>query len=227
MTVTLGDLAERVAAELELEALEPITDVLDEDPLGKDNASVFSRMRFSWRSHDREILTRIRAAADSMFVELFADAISVLDTFYASLRVPELTDSGSPRIGPDGRQVFLRDERGNYIEHLGQLTGQDLDQAVLDLQRVLLAVTTQVEDLMLEALMAHNVARDVADDAWFSMVEGTQGDRTARANRESRKDRWHAFFRFYLHRRAKSFLDELNAFARRLDNIGYRQSRQG
>jgi hypothetical protein len=221
----LSDLAEKVATEMEIEALAPVNDeVIENDPLDGETKSILSRIKFAFRSHDKEIHQRIEGASDAQFIQLFADPVAVVDNFYARMRVPETTQAGTAVIGPDGRQVFKRDEQGRYIESIDQLTGQDIDTAILELQRLLLEISPQIEQLMLDAVMAHNIARDVYDDAWFGVVEGTQGDRTARSNRESRQDRWHAFFRLYLYRRAKSFYSELEAFAARLDKIAQRQS---
>lgn len=220
----VGDLAEKVATELRDDIVGPSEDVAD-DPVVDMGTSIFSKIRFSWRTQDRDIRDRFHAAAQAAFLELFADAITAADDLYASLRVPQTNEHGVVVRGPDGRPLWRTDERGRPVEDLDQLTGQDIHLAILNLQRVLFEVTPRVESLMIDAVIAHNIAKDHYDDAWFSMVEGTQGDRTARANRESREDRWHSFFRYALYHSAKSFLDEINAFIRRLDNIGYRLTR--
>jgi len=214
----LGDLAEKVAAEFEAAVTAPLAEAVPVPSADEMKANIFTRIRFSWRSEDRQILERIRAAADAMFAELFAEAIVVIDEFYARMRVPTGKLDANRRMtwefGPDGKP----------IESIDQLTGQDIRQTVFKLERVLLEVTPQVTGLMMEAIMAHNIAKDAADDAWFGVVEGTQGDRTARANRESRLDRWHAFFKLYLYESGSSFLKEINAFVRRLENLDYRQT---
>lgn len=221
----LGDLAEKIAVDLKAEMVTPMEEeTLGDEPLA--DSGIFAKMRFSWRREDKAILDRIRAAADAMFIELFADVVVVIDQFYASLRVPEMTPQGTNMVGPDGRWVWKLDELGKPIEDLAQLTGQDVDTAILALQKLMLEISPQVETLMLEAVMAHNIAKDIHDDAWMAVIEGTQGDRTARANRESRQDRWQSFFRYYLHRRALSFMEEVKAFQRQLENIAYRQARR-
>lgn len=224
MTI-LGDLAEKVATEMGAEFIAPLNEPLPQDELAAERTSIFTKIRFAWGPQDKAILDRIRAAADAVFIELFADIITAIDQFYASMRVPEVNEHGIVRIGPDGRTVWKLDERGRPIEDISQLTGQDVDKAILDLQRLLLEVAPQVDLLMREAVYAHHAARDAHDDAWFGVVEGTQGDRTARSNRESRIERYHAYFRMCLHSSADSFLKEVNAFLKRLDNISYRLSR--
>ncbi len=221
-TVTvLGDMAARVASELSVEADASLAEgAALSDPLADEKSHILTKIRFAWRPTDQEILQRIRAASDATFLELFAEAITVIDDFYATMRVPEAQ-------GPDGRPLWKIDEQtGRPAEDLSQLTGQDVDKAILDLQRILMSVSTEVNHLMLEAVAAHHIAKDIYDDSWGSVIEGTQGDRTARSNRAARVDRWHAHFRFCLYSTAKTFLDEINAFLKRLDNIAYREMRR-
>lgn len=223
----LGDLAESVAAELTTgESMPPCpTDdpliegeqVLDEDDqLDSERGYVFAnKIRFSWKTDDQEILDRIRKAADLVFQDLFAEAIGIIDQFYLSMRVPLGT-------GPDGRPIWQLDELTNKpVERIDQLTGQDIDQAILDLERILLTITPQVNQLRLEALMAQNSAKDAFDDAW--PASGIAGERQSRANTKSRTERWHGFFRYYVYSTANTFYQEVKQFCRKLENIRYRQ----
>jgi hypothetical protein len=226
---SLSELAEKAATEMVLDIEEPLRSAGDNDQgevMTIEKNSILSKIRFAWRPADKQILERIHAAAEALFLELYADAITTIDEFYASLRVPQVTDSGVTIIGSNGRPVWVIDEAtGRPMEDISQLTGQDIDEAILRLQRVLLEVVPQVNELMLEALAAYHIAKDSYDDAWFGMVEGTQGDRTAHSNRQSRVDKWHSYFRHYVFSQSKVFLDEINALLRRLDNIAYRQQR--
>jgi hypothetical protein len=223
----LGDLAESVAVELRTgESMPPMPsddpeveseEMLDEDDrLDSERGYVFSnKIRFSWKTDDQEILDRIRKAADLVFQDLFAEAIGIIDHFYLSMRVP----LGN---GPDGRPVWQLDEVTNKpVERIDQLTGQDIDQAILDLERVLLTITPQVNQLRLEALMAQNSAKDSFDDAW--PASGIAGERQSRANTKSRTERWHGFFRYYVYSTANTFYQEVKQFSRKLENIRYRQ----
>lgn len=222
---TTSDFADRVEDSLRAETLAAVTPGLDESAL-EGQTAFFDKIRFNWRPDDKAIMDRVQSGADALFAELFSDIITVVDTFYASLRVPETTQAGAVVIGPDRRPVWKLDEYGRPLESLDQLTGQDIDQAILDLQRLLLEVTPAVNRLMLDAVAAHHIQRDSYDDSWFSVVEGTQGDRTARANQRSRVDRWHAYFRYYVYSSAQSFLAEVNAFIKRLEGVRYRQTRE-
>ena len=197
----------------------------DESALASQT-TFFSKIKFNWKPEDRSIMERIESSASSVFIELFSDVVTVIDDFYAAMRVPETTPNGMTVIGPDRRPVWKRDEDGRFIERLDQLTGQDIDQAILELERLLLTVTPRVNRLMLDAVAVHHIQKDAFDEAWFSVVEGTQGDRTARANQRSREDRWFAFFKYYVYSDAQAFHGEVNAFLKRLENVRFRQTRE-
>ena len=218
----LGDLAETVARRFHAEASAPVAEasaLTEEAALQSDN-SLFQKIRFSWRPEDRAVLEQIRVAADAMFNEAFATAISVVDEFYLQLRVPQLRNGVVVRDA-GGRPVWETDENGSPVERWSLLTGQDIEFTLANLQRLRFSVASQVNQLFLEALYARHVASDVYDDEWGKVMEGTQGDRQARSNRESRVDRYGAFFRFYLYSTAKTFLDELDKFAKVLTNVRY------
>lgn len=223
----LGDLAESVAVELRTgdSMPPPLSDdpviegeeMLDDDEqLDSERGYVFAnKIRFSWKTDDQEILDRIRKAADQVFTDLFGEVIEIIDQFYLSMRVPL-------GVGPDGRPIWQLDEVTNRpVERLDQLTGQDIDQALVDLERVLLTITPQVNQLRLEALLAQHSAKDSFDDAW--PASGIAGERQSRANTKSRVERWHGFFRYYLYSTANTFYQEVKQFSRKLENIRYRQ----
>lgn len=218
----LGDLAEQVATKLVTETSAPVTEaaaIAEEAALQADN-SLFTKIRFSWRPEDRDILERIRMAAETMFDEAFGDAITVLDDFFLQLRIPEQRNGIVVR-GADGRPVWKKDESGRFVEDWNQLTGQDIEVALVNLERVKFGLVPQVNQLLMEAVYARNVASDVHDDAWGQVMEGTQGDRSARSNRESRQDRYAAYFRYYLWQTADVFLKQIDSFMKTLTNILY------
>ena len=62
-------------------------------------------------------------------------------------------------------------------------------------------------------------AGDLHDDVYWATVDGTINDRTARANRDTRTDRYHAFFRYCLWQTAKDFYDEIGRFMSYLEKI--------
>jgi hypothetical protein len=226
MSLPLGDLAESVAKKMVTDTAAPVVEasaIAEEAALQAENA-LFTKIKFSWRPEDRAILERIRISADAMFEEAFAAAITVIDRFYEALRVPRQRE-GVVVTAADGRTVWETDERGNPIERWDQLTGQDVEYTLVNLERLKFSLSPQVNQLMLEALYARHVAGDVYDEEWTSIMDGTQGDKTAKSNRESRVDRYHAYFRFYLYSTAKTFFDEVNAFIKHLENIRYWQVR--
>lgn len=221
MREPLGDLAERLAGQLTTEASAPVQEasaITEEAALQAEN-NIFTKVRFSWRPEDRAALEQIRMSADGVFEDAFGVAITLIDDFYSLLWTPEVDGNGLVKRYADGRTVWKKGPDGRPVEDWGQLTGQDIEHTLMNMQRLKMEMAPQVNQLFLEALYARTSANDVADDAWVSVMEGTQGDRTARANRASRQDRYHAYFRFYLWSTAKTFLEEITAFMRRLEKI--------
>jgi hypothetical protein len=221
---SLGDLAESVANQLAAETSAPVEEasaITEEVALQQGN-SLFTKIRFSWKAEDRAILDRIRIAADEMFQEAFAEIIAAIDGFYLQLRLPEQRDGIVVR-GADGRPVWQKDDNGHPLEDWTQLTGQDVEQTLANLARLRFTLAPQVNQLFLEALYARHGASDSYDDAWFEIMDGTQGDRSARSNRESRTDRYAAYFRYVLWSTADVFMKEITGFSKLLGNIRYWQ----
>jgi hypothetical protein len=220
----LGDQAEYLAKKFVTETCVPVAEaaaITEEAALASEN-NIFTKIRFSWRPEDRAALERVRASADGMFAEAFEGTIQIIDQFYEMLRVPA-TREGIVVRDTTGRTVWQRDDQNRIIERWSQLTGQDIEFTLLNLERVKLTLAPKVNSLMLEALYARQIAGDISDEAWLGIMEGTQGDKTAKANRESRMDRYHAYFRFYLYSVADAFLKEVNAFMKLLNDIRWWQ----
>lgn len=225
-----GDLAEQVANQLQEQhraLVESGELVLDEQGPMRAEArqSVFARMHFSWRSSDKKILEQIRAAADAVVGDLFADTTAALDEFYASIRVPDTKIVGGQTVvntDSRGRVLWKKDSRDREIEDWSRLlTGQDIEKCLLDLARVRLDLAPRVNELLLEAVYAKHIATDATHDAYSELVEGTIPDRHAHASRQDRQDRYAAYFRFYLWSQADVLSKELANLCRVLDRILY------
>lgn len=222
MTEPLGDLAERVAKKMVTDVSAPVQEaaaITEESALLADN-NIFTKIKFSWSPEDRAILERIRMSADAIFEEAFTASIEAIDWFYLQLRVPK-TKEGQVLTGADGRTIWETDQFGRPVEDWNQLTGTDVEKTLADLARLRFYVAPQVNQLMLDALYARHTAQDTHDEAWAGLMDGTQGDKSARSNRDSRVDRYHSYFRFCLYSVAKTFLDEIDAFTKLLTNVRY------
>ena len=230
MSEPLGDLAGRIARQFAVDSsalVQEASVITEEAALQADN-NLFTKIRFSWRPEDKAILDRIRCSAESVFEEAFGEVISVIDYFYMQLRCPEQREVNGQRVvvrDSSNRVVWKKNADGKIVEDWNQLTGQDVEHTLANLERLKLDVAPKVNELMLEALYARHVASDVYDDAWGSIMDGTQGDRTARSNQKSRVDRYHAYFRYYIFSVAKTFLDEISAFQKLLADIRFWQVR--
>lgn len=176
-----------------------------------------STFRFSWRKHDGEIRNRIEAVAADMVNELFGPAIDEIDRFYESIRIP-LYRNGARVVDSRGRQVW-QVENGRPVENWGQLTGQDIEQAVMNLARLKMSAAVEVNRLKNEAVFAKMIADDTKHDSWGKILGGTISDREARVSRESREDRYHSYFRYYLWSSADVLFREITDFLFRIRDV--------
>jgi hypothetical protein len=222
---TPSDRASDVAAELQAKyeaQIERGEVFLDDEPVMNRDAKkgVFAKIEFRWRADDAKIIEQIRAGVDYLFAEMFTDTFAVMDEFYGAMRIPDTVD-GVVKTDSAGRVLWKKDSGGREIEDWGQLTGQDIEKALLDITRLKLILAPQQNDLLLEAVFAKYIAEDKSHEAYSALLDGTVKDREAYASRESRQDKYHAFFRYYLYSHAEVFMRELTNFARILERIRY------
>ena len=226
-----GDLATEMALKLQREHMEKLADQNSTDSEAQTvmrregRGNVFGRISFEWRDSDKAVLEQIRAAAWVVTEELYDDVFTIVDNIYFEMREPEV----DPRTGvvkmEDGRVVWKKDQNGKYIENFDQLTGQDIETALLDLSRVKFSLMPRVNGLLMEALFAKHIADDVRDDAYLSIVDDTIPGRTAKSNQRSRPDRYHALFRYWLYSNADVLSKEVENLRRTLDRVRERQVR--
>lgn len=225
-----GDMAEGVARQLHNEHLERIAKdgdgFVDEEPVMlASTKSIFDKIQFRWRSDEKSQLDRIRASADLVMNHMFEDAKQAVDDFYAELRVAEINpDTGMVSKDRDGRTLWVLDDHGKPIEKWSQMTGQDIEKCLLDLGRVRLNVASQVHELLMEAVFAKHIYDDHYQDSFAELVEETIPGRQAYASRNSRQDKYHAFFRYYLWSTANTLLAEIKNFCNILERVGYWRS---
>lgn len=197
-------------------------DTLEGDLVAEERNGLFTKISFNWRPEDRAILDRIKGATNSLVEEVFGEAIAAIDRFYEQLRVPETVWHGKSEVvcrDSGGRVIWKRGENGKVIERWDQLTGQDIEMTIADLLRLKMFIAPEVNRLLNEAIYAKHVAADAYDEAWGTVLQGTQGDRTAKANRVSRQDRYHAHFRYVLYSTSNALLKEIAIFISRLSDI--------
>jgi hypothetical protein len=163
--------------------------------LQRENKSLFAKIRYTWRAEDRLIVQQIKGAAERHFNEQFGQVMSMLDQFYSK------------------------------AENRDKLTGQDIEEMLFKLTRSRFILATEVNHLLLDAIYAKHVSDDRYQDHWNDIFDGTQGDKSANASRESREDKYFAFFKFHLYSTADTFLKELNNFQRLLERIRDWQTR--
>ena len=187
----------------------------------RDGKGLLSKLRFEWRPDDQATLEQIRRSMTALYEEMFSDVFEVIDGLYAGMRVP-VTDSAGAALSEGGRIQFQKDERGNYVERWDRLTDDEIEDAIFRLGELRLTLAPRVNSLLMEALFAKYRAQDEWDDTYTAILEDTVPGRTAKANKKSRNDRYHALYLNWAYTSAESFFREVVAFQRTLDNMRYR-----
>jgi hypothetical protein len=179
----------------------------------------FDKIQFAWRREDDAILSKIQIAADEMAADIFAEARREIDIFYAVIRVPKLRN-GIVVLDAKNRIVWETIEGTDKpVEDWDQLTGQDIETAIMNLSRMKMDIALEVNKLKNQAMYGKMAADDTKDDNWGKTMSGTQGDKQARVNRESRADRYHSYFRYYLWTVADVIQREIVDFLFRLKDL--------
>jgi hypothetical protein len=154
------------------------------------------KIRFAFKDHDESILVRIETASEVQFNTLFADAIQAVNVLLTKHNMT------LPGMEPG----------------IGMLTGQDIEQCIMDLSRVQLLIRPELTKLKNRYIYAKMNAGDAHDAGWRS-IHGTTGDKDAKGNIASQQDRYHAYFCYHLWSTAEAFDKELTNFVFRMRDI--------
>ena len=176
------------------------------------------KVRFQFRHQDQDILERIQIEADDMFAEMFSVAVAEMNRLYESVRIPRY-NGASPVVNAKGEQLWELDEKGDPKEDWSRLTGQDLETVYLNLLRVKVFLAPAIQKLKLQAIWAQIAAADAKDEARIKVATGLDGDKTAKANKGSREDRYLAFFKYYLWSTADVFYSQIIDFLYRIRDV--------
>lgn len=205
-----ADVVRRIQEEAARELKAGNTPTLDDPPEEvHPQLLLYKKIEFSWKEEDRNAISQLRAAAQTVFEDLFAGSIEALDRFYSSIRIPD----------PNRPGRYLKTDSGAFEEDWSQLSGQDLIKAIFDLQREKVYISQKLSNLFLEASFARQVSTDVYYESYRKLMEGTVGDRTAYANQQSKVDRYAAFFRYWIWHSASSFQQQLDGTMRVLEKM--------
>lgn len=195
--------------------------IADATPNTKLGTDLFTKLKPDWQPEDKNALIQIRAASNANIAAIFSGAMETLDTFYNTVRVPQLSSSGKPLTDDKGRVVWEKDEHGRTKTDWSKLEGYDLETALLDLSEVKIFAGQQVHQLYQEAIFAKYAYEDAHFEAYESVVEGTVGDRNAAANRKTQDFKYNAWMRYYLWDLSKAFMDEVEGIVKLLTNMRF------
>lgn len=216
------DLSGDIARQFQREQHEGIREAFEEPVRSTQDPNrnkLLTKIKFSWNPEDKNALLQIRASVSGMLDKVFGDTFTAIDRLYEQARVPDVNEHGVVRLDSEGRIMWKMDEYGRPLEDWSQIDGVDIEKTLMDLARIKLVTTQVTSELYSEALFA----KHILDDQWYEQydkpVQGTQGDRTAKANRETQQEKYHAFFRYLLWEKANTFQKEIQSLSRLLEKI--------
>lgn len=220
-----GDLGDEMADRIRSDQLsnleEDKSDMESEEQrvVGLEKSGLFSKLEFRWKSDDKLILDRIRAACNAVTINEYRALKKTLDELYEHIRVPELNQNNIPVTDSSGRFVWKKDESGKLLEDWSRIDGTDLEIAIFNLQRSRVEMASRTNELLQEAIFAKHIFNDEYYEGYRSLVEGTQGDRTAQANRSTREEKYFSFYKFCLWQSADVLLKEIVGLQRVMERI--------
>lgn len=219
-----GDLADEAAHKLLQEQLDEVNQIsadIDSPKRveGLEKKSLFARLEFKWTRDDKLILNRIRAACNAAALNHYQALIQTIDDFYAAIRVPVLNANGFPVTDEKGRVIWEKDESGNFKEDWSRLDGFDVDACIFKLHQNKVTLSSGTNELFQEALFAKHIYNDEHQDAYKSLLDGTQGDRNAYANLVSRESKYFAFYKFCVWQYCDTLLKEIKDLLRIMERI--------
>lgn len=220
-----GDLGDEMAEKLRREQLSTVeedkTDIESEERrvTGLERSGLFTKLEFKWKADDKLILDRIRASCNAVTAHEYYVLQRTLDQLYEGIRVPKLNHNDFPIFDEKGRVVWETDDNGKPVEDWDRVDGTDLEVAIFHLQRSRVELATRTNELLQEAIFAKHIFNDEYYDGYRSLVEGTQGDRTAQAHRSTREEKYFSFYRFCLWQSADTLLKEIVGLQRVMERI--------
>lgn len=158
------------------------------------------------------MIAQIELEAEQFAKEVFEPAYRVIEKFYQSVRKVETSWEGqieAPVYDEDGRLTYQKNHLGEYIEDWSQLTGQDADEAIFGLQRVITEAGDRVSKLYMRAQFAYYVHDDEYWTEYKAPIEGTVNDREARAKIKTRDSRYFYMLQFWYWKTVNTKLESI------------------
>lgn len=186
---------------------------------GLEKSGLFSKLEFKWKKEDQLFLDRVRVAASVVTSREYEALQGALDVLYEGIRVPRLSANNNVVRDENGRVVWERTEDGQIVEDWSRMDGADLEVAIFNLQRSRVELSARVNELLQEAIFSKHILNDEYYEGYRSLVEGTQGDRAAQANRVTREDKYFAFYKYCLWSSADTLLKEIAGLQRVMEKV--------
>lgn len=182
----------------------------------------FARMRLDWRSDDRPIIQRAKAAVEGKIVMEFADAYEIMNEIYEAVRIPEVDmETGEIKRTQHGFMVWKKLPSGRYDEDFNRLSDQQKKHLMFLLTTRLFDWEQRAADLRMEAMLAKGQFEERFAIGFDAPVTGTVDDRRAHGNLEARDERYYAIYAAALSHRADAVVKAMTELERRLRDALY------
>lgn len=172
----------------------PDINTLPEEGRQSDTTGFLSKeFRFQPRRSEALIISRLSDQINKLVTHIFGEADRSIERFYKNAAL----------------------ENGGH--DFSRLSGEELEAAILSIQRSIYLAADQVSQLYNDAYFASRVQEDEYWESYRKPVDGDQKDRQAFAYRETKDSRYFYYYRFMLYKRLSDRLNSLKDLLKTLE----------
>jgi hypothetical protein len=205
--------ADAVADE-ESKTIDQPADVPTEHPMRSPG---FARMRLDWRSEDRPVIQRAKAAVEGKILMEFPDAFEVMNEILEAVRTPEVDEiTGEIKRNQHGFVIWKRLPNGQFDEDFTRLSRTQREHLLFAITHRLFDWDQRAADIRMEATMARGQFEEQFAIGFDAPVTGTVDDRRAAGNLEAREERYFAIYLSALSHRADALVKAMERLGQRL-----------
>lgn len=175
------------------------------------------RISLEWDDDDRDDVEFIQASIEKRIALDYAQAFSMESELLAKVRTP---------LPPGQGQGWAQHADGSYIEDWSRISIQDMEAFIHAASSETFFASQKVIDGYAEAVYAKFSYEDAYDEKYASILTGTVGDKTAKAKRHTRKERWLALYKMLYYKKGKEVVDRLDQHVRRVERIYQERQRE-
>lgn len=168
------------------------------------------KISVEWSEDERDAVEFIKANLEKRIYSDYQEAFILENNILSKVRTRLETPNGI---------VWATNPDGSVIEDWSRIDTKDLESFIQAASAEAFFASQRVIDGYAEAVFAKFTYDDAYDEAYSRILSGTIGDKTAKAKRETQRERWVALYRSLYYKKAKEVVDRLDAHVRRAERI--------